>query len=317
MNKRKLRAELEAELEKVRAGLEKALGQRVSERGWEMLVAADYAREVAEGTADLAYLVQVCKEEFGPVPHRGQGLGAKDASQTGVGEDWIELRLDAISRLVAQEATLDYEVCAFRSEILGGRVLGIGEELDQWLKGVSVHIQERLLRVAEALSEGHRGYGWSKTTAAIFILTGWPPSILPSIYATSRHSGLAPLGSECISPNIVLVVDPALSPRAVADFYRAERQKVLGKRYRALTRKLTALAAFLAPWRPAGSFNEYLNNWLTEATWAKKMELWNTMNPQWRYTSVSNFSRAFYQAKRRLLRLPYEGRAAKKGANNG
>ena len=88
-----------------------------------------------------------------------------------------------------------------------------------------------------------------------------------------------------------MTVDPALSPREVADYYRERREEIVGKRHRDLSEKHMQLALSAAT-RPEGQ------------TLGQSMEIWNQEHPDWSYKAVTNFGKDCKNALRRLLH-PY------------
>ena len=144
-------------------------------------------------------------------------------------------------------------------------------------------VLERLRQVSEALA---RHYGWDGALATSFVLTGEIP-LAPSI--ETRTSVPHPLTALA---RISLTIDPALSPRQVADHYRRIRGEILGGRHRELSEKHTRLAIFTAA-RPAGESRR------------KQMVDWNKEYPEWRYKEKRNFDRDCKQAIQRLLHPDY------------
>jgi hypothetical protein len=139
---------------------------------------------------------------------------------------------------------------------------------------------ERLRQLSERLAQE---YGWTEAQSTVFVLTGAVPEITP--VTSSFQSRQLPALSR-----IVLTIDPALSPKEVAEQYRMARQEAIAGRHRELSEKHMQLAIFAAK----HSDNE---------TWAEKMAEWNKTHPEeWRYGEVANFSHDCLQARRRLLR---------------
>lgn len=126
-------------------------------------------------------------------------------------------------------------------------------------------------------------YSWSEAEATIFILTGSIPEI-------SRVDNTAIARKQSALSRIVLTVDPSLSPKEVAEYYRMIRQNALGTRHRDISEKHMQLAIFAAK-QPE------------DRTWSDKMLEWNRICPvEWKYMEVANFSHDCLQARRRLLR---------------
>jgi hypothetical protein len=83
-------------------------------------------------------------------------------------------------------------------------------------------------------------------------------------------------------------IDPAMSPREVANLYREIRFRHFGRRHRSMSAKHLELAKF---WSAAGK----------EITWKALREQWNQLHPKWAYKRDQQFSRDCAQARRRLL----------------
>jgi hypothetical protein len=160
---------------------------------------------------------------------------------------------------------------------------------DRWVRRVPT-IAGTLLEELRYLSEElARRYRWQASQATIFVLTGLTP-LLAEVRSTVEFR--APYFALS---RIALVVDPAVSPRELAERYRQVRQELLPGRSRPLTDKHIELALFTAE-RPDAE------------RWAEQMAGWNAAHPEWRYEQVSNFSRDARQAQRRLLEPDYPTR---------
>lgn len=140
----------------------------------------------------------------------------------------------------------------------------------------------RLRQLSEALA---RHYGWDAALATNFVLTGEAP-LVPSVEIRRSY----PSNFRTLA-RISLTVDPALSPREVADHYRRVRAEIVGGRHRELTEKHMRLATFAAA-RTGESLH-------------KRMGAWNRKYPRWKYKAVSNFGRDCNQAIKRLLHPDY------------
>ncbi len=144
-------------------------------------------------------------------------------------------------------------------------------------------VLERLRQLSEALA---RHYGWDEALATNFVLTGEVP-LVPSV----EIRGSYPSNFRTLA-RISLTVDPALSPREVADHYRRVRAEIVGGRHRELSEKHMRLATFTAA-RPASE------------TLRQRMVAWNRKYPDWRYKTETNFGRDCKQAIQRLLHPDY------------
>jgi hypothetical protein len=206
------------------------------------------------------------------------------AKADGPATNWLDLPLPSTHRL-----TLDAKAGfvptppLMVSEKWGARgsqtrVLAYASPSDAWercLPTAANGVLERLRQISERLSGRYR---WQEAQATIFILTGRAPLVRPAEPKIEREA-------------IVLTVDPSLTPRQVADYYRQFKKSILGgSRIKALSSKHLQLAAFAAD-RPS------------EETWAKKMQAWNRSVPkkEWHYKNDAYFRRDCLQAQRRLL----------------
>lgn len=158
-----------------------------------------------------------------------------------------------------------------------------GEDPRGWAPTAGGGVLDRLRQLSEAL---RRSYGWSEAEATNFVLTGGIPVVRSIEIMSSVPSGYRTLA------RISLTVDPALSPREVADHYRRMRGRILEGRHRELDDKHLHLAIFAAE-RPAGE------------TLRERMAAWNKEYPNWKYKTETNFGRDCTQAVRRLLHPDY------------
>lgn len=345
----------EQKVELIRREIEILLHSPLRNEEWDDLVEENYIDEVLDDllpSSEVAEKVRRRRQVY------GQQEAKRDKAPRMLSEQEAKKpsgRLEALSILVAQEATKDTEVQKFRNEVLNGKLLSLDavEEWIQeqakkdgphtwWLEDIALpenlghyrvedamavllanpqarldvpmrlsirpaknHSQFRFLEygvpgnnekkeiptaidgvleqlnlLSERLAEE---FGWTKAEATLFILTASVPEIAP-VTSTLIERQLSALS------RIVLTVDPSLSPREVAEYYRKMRQEVMGARHRDLSEKHLQLAIFAAT-QPE------------ERTWSEKMAVWNKSHPtEWRYEEVGNFSHDCLQARRRLLR---------------
>jgi len=160
--------------------------------------------------------------------------------------------------------------CSLHSDILEYTSPG-----QAWVRGAAVRyggVLFRLHQLCEMLSSRYR---WQPDQAATFVLTGAIPLI-------------SAMDVKFLSANRVqLTIDPALSPREVANTYKQLRFQMIGRRYRPLSEKHIQLALFSASHRERKAKQQW-------STWNKKY-------PRWKYSALSNFMRDCEVAKRRLL----------------
>lgn len=148
-------------------------------------------------------------------------------------------------------------------------------------------VLDRLRQLSESLAGL---YGWDRASVTNFVLTGDIP-LVPSI---ESRASMRVFPYRTLT-RISLTIDPALSPREVADHYRRVRGRILEGRHRELSDKHMCLATFAAG-RPAGE------------KWRERMAAWNKEHPEhpdWKYKTETNFGRDCAQAVRRLLHPDY------------
>lgn len=162
-------------------------------------------------------------------------------------------------------------------------LVGVDEDPTREMPTAEEGVLEQLRQLSEALA---RHYGWDAALATNFVLTGEAP-LVPSVeIRRSYPSNFTTLA------RISLTVDPALSPREVADHYRRVRAEIVGARHRDQSEKHMRLATFTAA-RPTGE------------SLRKRMAAWNKQYPRWKYPRESNFGRDCKQAIQRLLHPDY------------
>jgi len=363
-------------VESFRGEIDLLLPSPLRDEEWEDLLEDQYIQELLDG-------VSTSREVAEKVQHRRQVYGLRGVKQNKAPQVLSEQeakkpssRIVALSILVAQEATKEAEVQAFRTDVLGGKLLSL-EAVEEWileqsksdgqptwwlekitLPGTFMHesfeklspdaglvlsnikpdgymkyypdkeprdqfelrlllpfsiptrslmeyfrfrmlaygvpgnneekkiptsingVLERLRLLSEGLAQK---YDWMEAEATLFILTG----SIPEISQVSSAVLDRPLSALS---RIVLTLDPSLSPKEVAEYYRKVREDVIGTRHRELSEKHMQLAIFAAT-QPE------------ERKWSDKMAEWNRTHPaEWKYEEVANFSHDCLQARRRLLR---------------
>lgn len=169
---------------------------------------------------------------------------------------------------------------------LSSRSLAYSAPGDKWMRRVYVAAEGTLDQLKTASQWLANRYGWHESQASVFVLTGITPLITLMVIAPHLK------GSYSATSRITLTVDPALSPKRVAEAYRNIRDKMLGQRHRSLSQKHTQLALFAAE-RPE------------DETWKEWMKLWNRKYPKWKYDQESNFGRDAEKARERLLHPDY------------
>jgi hypothetical protein len=157
---------------------------------------------------------------------------------------------------------------------------------DRWVRRIATRVGTPLEDLRYLSEELARRYRWQPSQATIFVLTGLTP-LINEIGATIEYRGPIPALTR-----IALSVDPAVSPREVAERYRELRRELRPGRSRPLSEKHTELALF-ATERPEGE------------SWLDQMTAWNQAHPAWRYEQPTNFARDARQAQRRLMEPDY------------
>jgi hypothetical protein len=287
---------------------------------------ADRAREVLEAAGTRTPRTEI--EPMLPRAKRSRRFGAAD-------------RVEALSSIFANDARRDSAVIAFRRDHLSGGCLALNEveswilqhaatphtrwitvpldDSDQFrFEGNSILFEpklsisrlaggfslstETLAYTGQTATAGHipvrlgtvldelRGlstylaqrYGWQEAQATSFVLTDAVPVVSLARLSTKTNFQLTAL------TRITLTVDPTLSPRKVTEIYAKARRDLLGPRHRSLTAKHLKLAQFTA-------------EAADDEPWKARMERWNRIYPEMRYSSPSNFGRDCRQAFQRLL----------------
>jgi hypothetical protein len=152
-------------------------------------------------------------------------------------------------------------------------------------------VLDRLRILADELA---RRYGWRPGEASTFVLTDGIP-LVPSV----RSSWSTTLGGNAPTPRaqVVLTVDPAITPNDLRDRYGHERNELFGgRRHRTISEKHLRLAAhdLLQP---------------GESSPSERMAAWNEISdhlPGYRYGHVANYARDAKMARARLTALPLD-----------
>lgn len=139
-------------------------------------------------------------------------------------------------------------------------------------------VLNRLRIISERLESR---FGWQPAQATLFILTGLTPLVSTFRFECSTKDTPA-------LARITLTIDPALSPREVAQKYREIRKRFVGTRHRSMSDKHSTLVLFMNA-RPEGE------------TYAQSMAAWNRQYRKWKYAHATNFGRDAQVARQRLL----------------
>ncbi|MBA2275022.1 MAG: sulfotransferase [Actinobacteria bacterium] len=217
-------------------------------------------------------------------------------------------RKEMFSFLLAHEAAKDPEVTSFRGDILGDRLLSLDhspawiaeqaqkdgagrpDQTLEYLGGSASPLRqptneggvlERLGLLSSKLAEM---YGWDRSQASTFVLTGLSP--IASNIRTTTVGGV-PLSS---TSRIVLEVNPAVTPRQLSKHYKRARARVTQGKSDDTTNKQRKLAVFVAE--------------RTDGDWSELMKSWNEEFPKWCYQDAKSFQREAVSS-RRLMLDPY------------
>jgi hypothetical protein len=316
--------------EEIRTRFDQLLGLPLSDKEWRHCLDEGWVekiRNTREESRDKAIFdtvarLQLLRHTF----HTGEeGTLAPTPGRTNVDvdEDPDQLRIYVVGRLLVSDAEKLPALRAFREAHLEDGLLDVVDDLEPWLfahcretfeppRGEARHLKylDPIGRV-KSLPYTHipyaRGgvvqqlgflgrqlnerYGWSEEQAVNFVLCGsFPFADEYEVKIVNR----TPFGA---ATRIMLTLDPALTPTAVAKLYGEQRERILGKRYRSIDRKHTVLA-----WQHSG---------YGDRPWSEQMQVWNRKqegedgrfgDPAWTYTDVRLFHRDTTSAVRRLLR---------------
>jgi hypothetical protein len=302
----------------IRQELERRLPD-LTDGEWSLLDEDGHVAEAESGAADLDYLVERVRRLRQAV---GQPPKREPAAELARAEELARRatsRAEALSALLAAEASQDTGVVKFRREELRGRLIKperVGAWVDRhakpatqlltvstenpdeplehsvrmleyatppaaWVLRVGVALNSPLERL-RALSESLANrHAWQPAQASVFVLTGLVPILAP-IRARTTIRYPIPAASR-----ITLDVDPTVTPREVAEHYAATRKGMLAGRSRRMSEKHLRLAIYAATH--------------SEGTWAERMHGWNKAHPDASYGLASNFQRDATKAVKRLL----------------
>lgn len=321
-----------------RRELERRLGKPCLESAWRLLVEEHYVQEYIDGEIELDELVRVYRRKVTEALTIAREYEARPRPPTRVRVS-PDKRAQVISKLLATIAADNPLVSKFRRKYLPEGLLEAGE-VEAWLQscrerdgppkvrtagdwkrspstfanyepneeqegplfyrrawvfdgqvhqtepGVPVGAIDDLLLVAEYLS---LHFDFDPVDAMTFVMTGEVPTWLP-IQAIGRRT----LNVLHERARITMVVDPEASPREVVEVYRSIRRQYYPGRSRPLHEKTLELVSFV------------LDHSESHSPSTKTMDAWNNQvrdkHPKWVYSKLSNFSKDFYRAARRLLR---------------
>ena len=140
-------------------------------------------------------------------------------------------------------------------------------------------------------------YGWFQEQAATHVLTDSIPLHVP---IKALFNGTSPYSSQA---KIVLAIDPAMTPREVAEEYAKIRAMVAGTRHRNLSDKHKLLAGFSSTRPEAESWEDRMASWNEHHARGKD---YSVHDPAWEYADLKMFTRDCKAAYRRLLHPQYK-----------
>lgn len=302
----------------IRERLSLLLHSPLTDSEWRLCNSEGWVEEIRksprpnETAHDVVGQIRRFRKAFGSEEDSGAALRARLTDQDPVSPA-DPPRILVVGLLMAGDADEYAPVVAFRQTHFEGRVLGQDEELERWLwerareetsalvPGQSplylayLGLHDELAyvpylpggaldRLKELTRELDQRYGWHEDEATTFVCRGRVPvpEEFEAIVVQREPFGVA--------SRLVMTVDPALSPGALASLYQEQRKQLLtGERHRDLNARHRTLA-----WHYA------LNR---SVPWQEQMRRWNeTQRVDWRYTEVRNFHRDSTWAAKRLLR---------------
>jgi hypothetical protein len=161
---------------------------------------------------------------------------------------------------------------------------------------------DELITLSDTLAQR---IGCYQQVAALFILTGNPPSIRPiSVQEdTSRHFGTYSFHKGIIT----MKIQPWVSAESVLRTYRKLQQHVFGHSNHSMrSERLLELFRFVTQEMTFVRSNSRVWDDIVEKPeWPKLLERWNHSHPDDKYTQLSNFERDYKRAKESILLPPY------------
>lgn len=256
--------------------------------------------------------------------------------------DAFQERGQALARMLADQAAAEPDVIAFRSDVIGGRLLRL-EQVGPWVREQAKkdgapttwaevpwpvdpgdkRVPRLLLRSLHYVSADGAESAFTAEGGVLERLRR-EAELLSGTYgygwreheaATWLLTGIAPavVSAACTwrhntahapASRFTLELDPMIPPRVVAAMYtRARRRIGITGRTRTMSTKHHALAMFA--W----------DGYRDDEPWPAILESWNKANPKWKYSTVGNLKRDAERAFERLLQ-PVYGHANTDGGND-
>ncbi|MCK6549538.1 hypothetical protein L6R52_27110 [Myxococcota bacterium] len=220
-----------------------------------------------------------------PVEHRGKVL--RTIEDPPPGQEWRYLRASEVPAWLTRQA--QRELQEFEGQARPSEILEYIDPSADVVRDLAVH-RHGTLGLLEHLSRTlARRYGWTRSGATHFALTGRSPRYT-HVGADFYFNRDLPACSR-----LVLTVDPMLPPEELAEQYRAFRKEVLHARVRSMEEKALRLAEFMI-----GIVRS------RRLTGSERLALWNELNPDRTYEpgQVRNFMRDCDASMRRLTASP-------------
>lgn len=296
--------------------MEKRLGQRITDAVWDLAVERSYV-SAALGTAHdtgeddlVSYLADFLRVQVGA---RREGSRRNAAAMFHATSPNLGPRIEALSRLAAEDAAGDAGVLGFRRVVLHRDTPMTPEEAEAYLDAPSsrgsrrasldagrteileyqnrrlfhtLHVHpasplDRLRKLADRLA---RSYPWQPAQAAAFVLEGLMPRATPFMLRLPQTGG----DGRPRRVKVILEVDAWVPANDVLKAYRNVQRQVLPGHKRPVSRRSIDLVNFVLRNRPA--------------KWPDLLLRWNNEHPTEPYADFRRMRTAFKRAENSLLR---------------
>jgi hypothetical protein len=295
------------------------LGRTISPTAWDIAIERRYVQAALDpadeaGQDDLfGYLADLLRVEDGALraranrkPKTNESLPRPDPN--------LSARVEAVSRLAAEDAAGDEEILRFRQMVLGRDTPMSPEEAERYLdlpgvRGTSplgsgpgevlryqnrnvayeLHVAagsplDELRKLAESLV---RFYPWEPAQAAAFVLEGLIPLATPfMLHLPQTWHETRPTRAK-----LVLEIDLWMPASTVWRAYRNVQRQVLPGHNRPVSRRSIDLVNFVQEHRLG--------------TWQEHLDDWNTEHPTDQYAGYRRFRTAFIRTRQSLLFTTY------------
>jgi hypothetical protein len=285
-------------LDERRTWLEKKVKHKLADQVWDELVSGRYACAGEMHAADEELLVEQALfalrvRRRGAARHKPE---YEDSALSGLLTDRHQQRRHTLARCAASMAEDHPDVRSFRDEVLGD---AFPLTYDQALRYVDTdgHVRGdapgrssgRLEALTKTLSETYR---WKPHDASWFVLCAYytPPVATFSVESEITHRDYGPeIGT------ITLTVEPWLPVEIVAEMYRNEQRRMIGRKPRQPSGKRLRLLEFVKMMGKGLSWRERMDSW----------NEWEALNADEEYTDRRNFGRAYNEVRGAVLEPGY------------